>query len=423
MEDLREKRITGSDRRIAACLKRALFVALIVFATIQVPFIYRRYKFSQLAENISQLKQAPVEQASPADGAFREYRGVVHVHTNLGGHSTGSFDELTAAAETSRLDFVILTEHWSDRLDTAAHTLNGTYGTTLFVGGNEIDTANPGDRLLTIPGPGDADPRRLSTTDIIDSLDARDGLSVVTYPEKFRSWQSDFDSIEVFNLYTVAKDTNPFTAFFDIVWSFSSYPELVLTHYFVRPAGNLRTFDELAAKRRISLIAGSDAHSNIGFHLLGDDSGNRSINFKIDDYATIFGLIRQHVLLPSNRPLDQKDILLSLKQGHSFIGIDALADSTGFRFSSGSQDADPVIMGDELDVELARTVGLTSRSPHPGRFVVYRNGEIYLQNDHTTQISFSPTDPGAYRIEVYLDQLGPPFDKTPWIISNPIFVR
>jgi hypothetical protein len=30
---------------------------------------------------------------------------------------------------------------------------------------------------------------------------------------------------------------------------------------------------------------------------------------------------------------------------------------------------------------------------------------------------------GTYRVEVYRDDLGSPFDKMPWIISNPIYVR
>ena len=30
---------------------------------------------------------------------------------------------------------------------------------------------------------------------------------------------------------------------------------------------------------------------------------------------------------------------------------------------------------------------------------------------------------GVYRVEVYLDQLGPLLEGKPWIVSNPIFVR
>jgi len=35
-----------------------------------------------------------------------------------------------------------------------------------------------------------------------------------------------------------------------------------------------------------------------------------------------------------------------------------------------------------------------------------------------------PADgPGVYRVEVYREDLGEPFSKMPWIMSNPIYVR
>ncbi len=49
----------------------------------------------------------------------------------------------------------------------------------------------------------------------------------------------------------------------------------MLASYFKRPDENLRKFDGIAAKRNVSLVAGTDAHSNIGFHLFGDDAGNK----------------------------------------------------------------------------------------------------------------------------------------------------
>ena len=68
--------------------------------------------------------------------------------------------------------------------------------------------------------------------------------------------------------------------------------------YFQRPAENLAKFDEAAAKRPISLFAGTDAHSNIGFHIFGDDAGNKLINIKIDPYEKIFtGMTRDGTFL------------------------------------------------------------------------------------------------------------------------------
>jgi uncharacterized protein YxeA len=421
-------------------LKRILLIILAVLVAVQAPFIYRRYKIGRLAEKVKELNKA--EKQPAPDAKFKEYKGIIHAHSNLGGHSTGNFDELIAAANANDLDFVIMTEHWSDTIDTAALTLNGVYGKTLFIGGNEIDTADS-DRFLMIPGSGDAAGlRKMPTTAVLDKLHAENRLAIVTYPEKLNSWDANFDGIEVFNLHTNAKKMNPFTALFDGIWSYPAYPELMLASYFKRPDENLRKFDEIAARRTISLIAGTDAHSNIGFHLFGDDAGNKGLNVKIDAYATIFRLARQHVLLEKDKPLTRDTLIEALKSGRSFVGFDAIGDSSGFRFEAVRIDqesdihAEAVPMGDR-----ASGAGLSFRvvSPLEARFVIFRNGEKYAECMPGSQITMDIDVPpssqlcsnhggdadkrGEYRVEVYLDQLGPPFDKMPWIISNPIYVR
>src|SRR5215204_1433633 len=131
-------------------LKRILLVLLVLLVLAQIPFIYRRYQTGKLAEKIAELDE---QRTTYSDPLFREYKGIIHAHTNLGGHSTGSFEEIIAAASANDLDFVLTTEHVSNVIDTAALTLNGVYGKTLFVGGNEINMAGS-DRFLLIPGGG-----------------------------------------------------------------------------------------------------------------------------------------------------------------------------------------------------------------------------------------------------------------------------
>src|SRR5688572_14501517 len=405
-------------------LKRILLILLALLVAVQAPFIYRRYKLGQLAEKVAELKRASAENPPSISGEFKEYKGIIHAHASHGGHSTGSFDELIAAASANDLDFVIMTEHWSHTIDTAALTLNGVYGKTLFVGGNEIDTADS-DRFLMIPGSGDAAPlRKMPTTAVIEKLHAENRLALVTYPEKFKSWESNFDGIEVFSLHTNAKKMNPFTAIFDAIWSFPAYPELMLASYFKRPDENLKRFDEIASKRKISLFAGTDAHSNIGFHLFGDDTGNKAINFKIDNYASIFRLARQHVLIEKDKPLTRESLVEALKAGRSFIGFDVVSETSGFEFSATNDEGKTAIQGDELVFSHNTRLRTAFNWPYIVRFVIYRNGEIYASSgEYTNDLELTLLEPGVYRVEAYLDQLGPPFDKMPWIISNPIYVR
>lgn len=398
-------------------VKKILLVLLAVIVAIQAPFIYRRYKVGKLAETISQLNAA---RTARTDTKFNEYTGIIHAHTNLGGHSTGGFDELINAANANDLDFVLMTEHYSDAFDTSALTLNGIYGKTLFVGGNEIDTADS-DRFLMIPGSEDAAGlRKFPTTAVIEKLHSEDRLALVTYPEKFKSWDSNFDGIEVFSLHTNAKTMNPFTAIFDGIWSFPAYPELMLASYLRRPDENLRKFDEIAAKRKISLFAGTDAHSNIGLHLFGDDAGNKFLGFKFDDYATIFSLARQHVLIESDKPLTRESLIEALKAGRSYIGFDVLGPTHRFRFEAAGTDSRASI-GEEIT--RADGVKLSVHSSQKARMVLFLNGTQISESAETDHFELEVSEPGVYRVEVYLDQLGPPFDKMPWIISNPIYVR
>lgn len=393
-------------------VKKILLIALALLVAIQVPFIYRRYKIGQLAEKIAATQ---ANRTTREDPQFKEYKGIIHAHTNLGGHSTGSFDELIAAANTNDLDFVLMTEHYADEYDTSALTLNGVYGKTLFVGGNEIDTAD-GDRLLMIPGSADAARlRKMPTKAVIEKLHAENRLALITYPEKFKTWDSDFDGDEVFSLHTNATKMNLFTTLFDLIWSFPKYPALTLATYFRRPDDNLKKFDEIASKRKISLFAGTDAHSNIGFHLFGDDAGHKIVNTKLDPYALTFQLARMHVLIPKAQPFTCENLIEAIKTGHYFVGFDILGDTTGFSVTANMMS--PVI----YEAPDMRQPSYRVESPVPARVRVLRNGEHYYEASNVSELDFTTLLPGEYRVEVYRDDLGPPFDQMPWILSNPVY--
>lgn len=388
-------------------LKRILLVFLVLLVLAQIPFIYRRYETGKLARTIASLD---AQRTTYTDPNFKEYKGIIHAHTNLGGHSTGSFDELIAAANANDLDFVLMTEHYSDTFDTAEKTLNGVYGKTLFVGGNEIDTSD-GDRFLSIPGGGEAARVRMSgTTAFLDAAQRENKLALITNPEKFKSWDSNFDGIEVFNLHAAAKQMNWLTALGDLIWSYPSYPELTFAKNFQRPDTNLAKFDEVAAKRPISLFAGTDAHSDLGLHIIGSDGGQKLINIKIDPYETICRIARVHVLIPAGKSLDRETLLGAIKTGSVFIGLDAIGDTTGFYFGE-----DPNAEGDLFTLKV--------KVPVPARIVLLKDGQILQERVGLELLHTGNQDPGVYRVEVYRDDLGPPFDKMPWIISNPIYKR
>jgi hypothetical protein len=136
---------------------------------------------------------------------------------------------------------------------------------------------------------------------------------------------------------------------------------------------------------------------------------------KFDDYATIFRIARTHVLLDRNTELTQESLLNAFRQGHDYFSLDILSDPKGFLFVSGDK-----MMGDE--VKLAEGTKLKVRVPQRSRVVLLRNGTKVSETKDTNEAFFMPKESGAYRVEVFLDSLGTPFEKMPWITSNPIYV-
>jgi hypothetical protein len=392
--------------------KKILIIFFCVICLAQIPSIYSRFRYSQTVEKIEELKSKRISVLSK----YKDYRGVLHVHSLLGGHSNGTFYELVSAANENEFDFVIMTEHYSPIFDTSAITLQGHHGKTLFVNGNEIDTAN-GDRFLLVKGSQEAASfAKKPTNEVLEKIHSENKIAIVAYPEKLKSWDANFDGIEIFSLNTNAKKLNPLVIFQELPWSFSKYPRLVLSKHTLYPSENLKKFDEISQKRKISLFGGSDAHSNIGIKLFSDQTGKSLFEIKLDPYKDILPIVQTHILLEKDTPLTKENLIQALKNGRSFIGFDILSDTSGFNFS-----ADDYIMGDEI--ELKEKITLKASAPQIARFILYRNGEKIHEHAETTEAHFETKERGTYRVEVHLDSLGSSFNTMPWIISNPIYIK
>jgi hypothetical protein len=402
-------------------MKRKIFLAVLLLLIVsQIPFAYRRYRLRKLQAGIQQL--ATQRQPVAANDEYVDYKGVIHVHSFLGGHSTGTFTELIAAAKSNQLDFVIMTEHPQANFDTSAMTLNGTHDGVLFINGNEVATAS-GDRLLLIPGTSDAaGAGTRDTQEVIDEQRRNGGLSFVAYPSESGAWQSTTaDGVEIYNLFTNAREIKPVVMFFDGLWSYRGYADLMFANFFSRPDQNLQRWDSagLKAPRRLVAIAGNDAHSNVGLSL-HDAGGKQLMGVKLDPYERSFRVVRTHVLIRKGEPLTRENVLTALAQGHCYVSFDIFGDPTGFSFMAGdprSSEEFHAIMGAAF---VARDeTRLTVEAPLPCRFVLYRDGQRINENvGHSAQ--FIANQPGTYRVECYLESLPSPAAGQPWIISNSI---
>jgi hypothetical protein len=396
--------------------RKVLIVVLGLLVLSQLPFAYRRYRLRRLQTVIRQLT---VQRSAPsAEDQYVDYKGVIHVHSFLGGHSTGTFTELIAAAKANQLDFVMMTEHPQAEFSTAAMTLDGPISGVLFVRGNEVATSN-GDRILELGGVDTASPPGSQTTETVVNIHRGSSLSFVAYPTDSQSWKSaQVDGVEVYNLFTNGRQINPAILFFDGLWSYRSYADLMFANFFVRPDANLAQWDQAMAEgnRKLVAIAGNDAHSNVGLSL-NDESGKQLIGTKLDPYERSFRTVRTHVLIKKGTRLTRESLLEALSQGHCYVSFDLFSDASGFSFSIKGTDA---IMGDETTMNSQSSLSVLT--PLAARVVLLKNGHA-MDQKLGRNLEFRPDGAGVYRVEVYLDSLPSPVHGQPWIISNPIYLR
>lgn len=399
--------------------KKLLLVLLLTVLISQIPFAYRRYHLGRLHSAIQLVNSQRAQETHESN--FAEYKGVVHVHSFLGGHSAGNFEDIISAAKSNQLNFVVMTEHTSDDFNTAAMTLKGPHAGILFINGNEVSTTNS-DRLLLLPGDESAAVMARTTQNIISNAKSKGSLALVAYPEDFKSWDANgYDGVEVYNVYTNARQMRPVIMFFDGLWSFRSYPDLLFANFYRRPTENLKKWDEAisATGRKLVAIAGNDSHANIGVSLI-DSSGKTLLGLQLDPYARSFHLVRVHVLIPKEKPLTSETLLEALANGHCFVGFDLFGDTAGFSFSV-SNGIENKIQGDEIGLQ--REVRLTATTPVTSRIVLFKDGQPVQEESGISRKDFVVNEKGSYRVEVYLPQLPQPVGGQPWIISNPIYVR
>jgi hypothetical protein len=400
--------------------KKVALIIIAIFLLFQIPFIYRRTRLASLCSAIKEVNSQRV--VNQAESAYTDYKGVIHVHSSLGGHSTGNLADIIQAANRNGLNFVVMTEHPSDLMDTSEQTLKGVHAGVLFINGNEVVTASH-DRFLLLPGSADAaTDNAIGSEQVLAAQKTHGGLSFIAYPHEFQSWDADgYDGIEVYNLYTNSKKINYFVTFFDGLWSYWSYPDLMFVRFYERPSDALKQWDDAirTKNRKLVATAGNDAHANVGFRI-GDLTGKELIGLHLDPYQRSFSTVRNHVLIEKDKPLTTETLLTALASGHCYIAFDLFGDSTGFTFTAENNQGKK-IMGDEI--ELLDGVRLTVTTPVNSRVLLIKDGQVIRDEDGTARKEYPINERGVYRVEVYLTQLGSLLKDKPWIISNPIYVR
>ncbi|MBI3609548.1 MAG: PHP domain-containing protein [Nitrospirae bacterium] len=345
----------------------------------------------------------------PPLAGYRDFPGVVHVHSLLSHDSRGTMDEIIEGAKQAGLSFVVMTDHHNPRVYTQG--FEGWFDNILVIRGSEIikgcagrtgDTCNS---LLILGLKNYLDPAALTMPQIIARVKRQGGLAFVAHPNGFTDWDSQgIDGMEIYDILDDAVDHRwRFPKYFlDIEYSFRSYPEEVFSSILDRPTEALRRWDALTQQRRWAGLAGNDAHQNI-----------RLLGRRIDSYGLSFRFVRTHVLAEG---LNETELLRALASGHAYVAFDTFSDATGFAFWAG----DPAFKGMQGDeIRLTTGLRLTVQSPVAGRIELIRNGTVIRQAE-TAQWTVPVEEAGVYRVQISLTIEG---SLRPWIFSNPIYIR
>jgi len=171
--------------------------------------------------------------------------------------------------------------------------------------------------------------------------------------------------------------------------------------------------DLLAAGQKVAAVGGSDAHA-FPVHL----GPLRRTLFPLEFH---FRAVNTHLFLAEamNGDVDRDRGLVveALRRGRAFIGYDLPAPTRGFRFVAHGYEQ-KATLGEDITCE--RGVTFQISLPLAAECRLIRHGRVVQTWAHQQHCTYITSQPGAYRVEVYLPFRG---KRRAWIFSNPIYVR
>jgi hypothetical protein len=343
-----------------------------------------------------------------------EYIGAVHVHSTFSDGSAEIKDIGTLASE-AELDFVLITDHNTLRGLKEGH--EGWYGKTLVLVGCEINDKENLNHYLAFRINENVSTRQ-PAKEIVAKVKELGGIGFIAHPHEKRSsmkehppypwtdWSiEDFNGIEIWNHMSEwmerLTEENKYQSFIHPLRTINA-----------PPTETLELWDKLSLDRKVVGIGGVDAHAH-KVNLLG------FFEVEVFPYKVLFKSIRTHILTDTKIEkgddtsafTEAKNVIYNaLENGNCFVSNFYRADASGFRFYA--EDAKKIYqMGETLnfDSKIKMKVILPNLSAN---IHLIRNGKLYDSID-SFEAEFRISEPGSYRVEVYLD-------KKAWIFSNHI---
>ncbi len=345
----------------------------------------------------------------------------LHIHTRYSDGS-GTHQQIAEAALRQNLDVLLITDH-----NLLVENVNAYYKKDrhqlLLLTGEEIHDKRsipPKNHLLVLGAEKELCMYAQDPQNLINQVKRYNGLSFLAHPfehalpqvhKNENSWVDwsvhGYTGLELWNHLSELKSRS------------KSWPQLIFhilfPHFFtIGPdARTLQKWDQLTASgKKIAAIGGSDAHA-----LIIKKAFMKRIIFP---YRYHFSVINTHLLTPSaltgDLTTDKKMVYRALAQGNAFIGNDLPTPTRGFRFyAQGTHQT--ANMGESLALQNGVTFQINLPEKCECRLI--HKGSVVKTWHNQTVCTYITTQPGAYRVEAYLNYLG---RKRGWIFSNPIYV-
>ncbi|UCC39547.1 MAG: hypothetical protein JSV96_17490 [Candidatus Aminicenantes bacterium] len=364
---------------------RILLVLFLIYATWLCINVFRFKTYTSPA-----LKISPIE-----------IEGVYHIHTKFSDGRSHP-DKIAKRASLSSLDFIILTDHGHPNYESLES--QGWKEGVLVLAGSELSVSRG--HLVALDFEPPSRPFSQITKDAVYEIQAQGGLSIIAHPYSKVQWSwgefIGYSGIELINGDTSAKR--------NIILSLPYIPALLMRPDYTllkmldSPKRNLRKWDALGEAHPIYGYFASDAH------LL---------------YRPLFRLLKLHLMLEKPLSADfetaKSQVYETLRKGRFYNAIDAAAHARGFMFW-GEKKEEKIQMGSTFFLDSPVTLHINAPFPYAKEVHLIQNGKHILQSSDK-EISFQATEPGVYRVEVYLRERTPLSKEIPWIVSNPIFLR
>ena len=384
---------------------------------------------------------------------YDDFRGVLHAHAEDSTHTGGTRAELLAAAKTTGVRLVMLTDHVRPPRDFVNADSRGMRDGVLFIPGAESEG------FIVFPLRSFIDAyieKRYSTREeYIKAAKSADGVLFLSHVEEKIDWEmTDLDGLEIYNHHADFADEDAFVRW--LRFSFIAPDRLkqlerILAEYPMEffgasqdyPEQIIAKWDRALTRQRATGVSANDCHHNQVFTinaappdavminsvgesprkvttkqaprvaemLNGKEPGDVIAKLDFDPYERSLRYVTTHFLM---RELNESSVRQALRQSHTYVAHDWLCDPTGFAFIAEANGKRAGVMGD--GVKIAKGMNLRLEAPVAGLIKLFLNGSVVHQS-RSDRLSFAVDGPGVYRAEVWLEVDG---EMRPWIYSNAI---